>query len=120
MQLLDSHPEFRALWQEHEVGIRPKEIKRYQHPVVGLLELSCQVLLDPEQSHSLLVYTAVPGSESHEKLQLLAVVGAPTTLTAPADGDRAGSAATEGGDGRQTRLPAVGGVDVERGYVERE
>ena len=79
VQLLDSHPEFRALWQEHEVGIRPKEIKRYQHPVVGLLELSCQVLLDPEQSHSLLVYTATPGSESHEKLQLLSVVGAPTT-----------------------------------------
>jgi hypothetical protein len=76
--LLDSHPEFRRLWQEHEVGIRPKEIKRYRHPVVGLLELSCQVLLDPEQAHSLLVYTATPGTESHEKLQLLSVVGAPT------------------------------------------
>jgi transcriptional regulator with XRE-family HTH domain len=68
--------EFRALWAEHEVGIRPREIKRYQHPEVGLLELSCQVLLDPEQSHSLLVYTATPGSESSEKLQLLGVVGA--------------------------------------------
>ena len=78
VQLLDANSEFRALWQQHEVGIRPKEIKRYQHPVVGLLELSCQVLLDPEQSHSLLVYTATPGSESHEKLQLLSVVGAPT------------------------------------------
>ncbi len=78
VQLLDSHPQFRALWQEHEVGIRPKEIKRYRHPVVGLLELSCQILLDPEQSHSLLVYTATPGSESQEKLQLLSVVGAPT------------------------------------------
>lgn len=78
VKLLDANSEFRALWQQHEVGIRPKEIKRYQHPVVGLLELSCQVLLDPEQSHSLLVYTATPGSESHEKLQLLSVVGAPT------------------------------------------
>jgi hypothetical protein len=78
VELLDADQEFRALWQEHEVGIRPKEIKRYQHPVVGLLELSCQVLLDPEQSHSLLVYTATPGSESHEKLQLLAVVGSPS------------------------------------------
>jgi transcriptional regulator with XRE-family HTH domain len=78
VQLLESHPEFRRLWQEHEVGIRPKEIKRYLHPVVGALELSCQVLLDPEQSHSLLVYTATPGSESHEKLQLLSVVGAST------------------------------------------
>ncbi len=78
VKLLDANSEFRALWQQHEVGIRPKEIKRYQHPVVGLLELSCQVLLDPEQSHSLLVNTATPGSESHEKLQLLSVVGAPT------------------------------------------
>ena len=43
---------------------------------VGLLELNCQVLLDPEQSHSLLVYTAVPGSESYEKLKLLSVIGA--------------------------------------------
>ncbi len=78
VKLLDANSEFRALWQQHEVGIRPKEIKRYRHPVVGLLELSCQVLLDPEQAHSLLVYTATPGSESQEKLQLLSVVGAPT------------------------------------------
>ncbi|OMC38346.1 XRE family transcriptional regulator [Mycobacterium sp. GA-1841] len=68
--------EFRALWDRHEIGIRPREIKRYQHPEVGRLELNCQVLLDPEQSHSLLVYTAVPGSESYEKLQLLSVIGA--------------------------------------------
>ena len=66
--------EFRDLWKEHEIGIRPREIKRYQHPEVGLLELNCQILLDPEESHSLLVYTAVPGSESYEKLQLLSVV----------------------------------------------
>jgi hypothetical protein len=51
-------------------------VKRFRHPVVGELELSCQTLLDPDQSHRLLVYTAVPGSESYEKLELLAVVGA--------------------------------------------
>jgi hypothetical protein len=43
-----------------------------------MLELHCQTLLDPEQSHLLLVYTAVPGSESHDKLQLLSVIGAPS------------------------------------------
>lgn len=69
--------EFRALWNEHEVGIKPREIKRYHHPEVGSLELHCQILLDPDQSHSLLVYTAVPGSESYEKLQLLSVIGVP-------------------------------------------
>jgi MmyB-like transcription regulator ligand binding domain/Helix-turn-helix domain len=70
--------EFRALWSEHEVGIRPREIKRYNHPEVGSLELNCQILLDPDESHTLLVFTAAPGSESYEKLQLLSVVGAPT------------------------------------------
>lgn len=68
--------EFRILWKEHEVGIRPREIKRYLHPDVGPLELNCQILLDPDESQSLLVYTAVPGSESHEKLALLSVIGA--------------------------------------------
>lgn len=74
--LLDRSSEFRTLWDEHEVGITPQEIKRYRHPAVGLLELNCQILQDPRQSHSLLVYTAVPGTESYAKLQLLDVVGA--------------------------------------------
>jgi transcriptional regulator with XRE-family HTH domain len=67
--------EFRGVWDEHEVGIRPREVKRFIHPEVGLLELSCQVLLDPDQSHRLLVYTADPGTESYEKLELLSVLG---------------------------------------------
>ncbi|WP_255500338.1 hypothetical protein [Micromonospora sp. Llam0] len=33
-------------------------------------------LVDPGQAHSLLVYTAIPGSESHDKLHLLSVIGA--------------------------------------------
>ncbi|TWD83210.1 helix-turn-helix protein [Kribbella amoyensis] len=69
--------EFRALWKDHEIGLRPREVKRYQHPTVGLLELNCQILQDPDQSHSLLVYTAVPGSDSYERLQLLSVLGTP-------------------------------------------
>ena len=68
--------EFRDLWVGHEVGVRPTEVKRFLHPEVGMLELNCQTLLDPDQSHRLLVYTAEPGSESYEKLQLLSVIGA--------------------------------------------
>ncbi|MGC5628674.1 helix-turn-helix transcriptional regulator [Georgenia sp. Z1344] len=66
--------EFRALWDLHEVGLRPAPGKRFIHPEVGLLDLACQTLADPEQSHLLLVYTAKPGSESHEKLQSLSVI----------------------------------------------
>ena len=39
------------------------------------MELTCQRLVDPGQSHAPLVYTAVPGSESHDKLQPLSVIG---------------------------------------------
>jgi len=74
--LLATSDEFREVWAAHEVGIRPHEVKNFVHPELGALELTCQTLLDPNQSHSLLVYTATPGSESYEKLQLLSVIGA--------------------------------------------
>jgi hypothetical protein len=75
-RLLGQSAEFREVWDRHEVGLRPGEGKRYLHPDLGLLELDCQTLVDPAQSHSLLVYTATPGTETYEKLQLLAVLGA--------------------------------------------
>lgn len=77
--LLERSSEFCDLWERQEVGLRPQAVKHFVHPQVGALELECQQLLDPVQSHSLLVYTAAPGSESHEKMQLLSVVG--TQLT---------------------------------------
>ena len=73
--LLAQSAEFREVWNDHEVGIRPNEVKHFIHPELGALELTCQTLVDPNQSHFLLVYTAIPGSESYEKLQLLSVIG---------------------------------------------
>ena len=70
--------EFAALWELQEVGLRPQEVKHFVHPEVGALDLHCQSLLDPATSHALLVYTAVPGSESHERLRLLSVIGTQT------------------------------------------
>jgi transcriptional regulator with XRE-family HTH domain len=73
--LLQDNADFRRVWDTQEIGVQPPEVKRFLHPTVGRLDLNCQTLLDPDQSHRLLVYTAVPGSDSHEKLQLLAVIG---------------------------------------------
>ena len=74
--LLAESAEFREVWTEHEVGVRYRgDGKRFVHPELGDLELTCQTLLDQAQSHLLLVYTAAPGSESYEKLQLLSVIG---------------------------------------------
>ncbi|WP_244312158.1 helix-turn-helix transcriptional regulator [Microbispora hainanensis] len=67
--------EFAALWETHDVAVRRSDVKRFLHPVVGLLELDCEVLLSPEHDQRLIVYTARPGSESHERLELLRVVG---------------------------------------------
>ncbi|WP_434739484.1 helix-turn-helix transcriptional regulator [Micromonospora sp. SH-82] len=76
--LLAGSEEFRRVWEDHEIGVHPREVKHFVHPEVGELELNCQQLVDPGQAHALLVYTAVPGSESYEKLQVLSVIGAQT------------------------------------------
>lgn len=83
--LLTESPSFREVWDAHEVGIRPRETKRFEHPEVGRLEVQCQTLRDPDQSHLLLVYTATPGTESHEKLRLLSVLGAAAPAYRPAN-----------------------------------
>lgn len=67
--------EFAALWDAHDVAVRRSDTKRFLHPVVGLLELDCEVLLSPEHDQRLIVHTARPGSESHERLELLRVIG---------------------------------------------
>lgn len=73
--LRERSEEFRVLWERQEIGLRPRETKRFVHPDLGILELSCQSLIDTGSSHALLVYTAAPGTESHEKLKLLSVLG---------------------------------------------
>lgn len=72
--LLKESELFRKYWDLQEVGVRPSKGKRFLHPEVGLLELECQTLLDPDESHTLLVYTAEPGGDSYEKLQLLSII----------------------------------------------
>ncbi|AJE85719.1 helix-turn-helix domain-containing protein [Streptomyces albus] len=74
-ELRKKSEEFRRLWQSHEVAARHTAIKRFQHPMVGLLELDCEVLLSQGGNQQLIVHTARPGTESYEKLELLRVVG---------------------------------------------
>lgn len=79
--LLAQSDEFGRVWSMHEVGVHPSDTKRFVHPHLGELELTCQTLLDPVQSHYLLVYTAAPGTESSDKLRLLSVIGPQPTAT---------------------------------------
>ncbi|MER8154261.1 helix-turn-helix transcriptional regulator [Streptomyces sp. NPDC094472] len=81
-RLLDESEEFAVIWNEHQVDLTHTDEKRFVHAEVGELTLHCQTLLDPDQEHSLLVFTATPGSESYEKLRVLEVIG-----TQQIDGD---------------------------------
>ncbi|TVT54128.1 helix-turn-helix domain-containing protein [Amycolatopsis rhizosphaerae] len=67
--------EFAALWERHEVVKRFEDHKTLLHPELGAIEVDCQVLFTEDQSQMLLVLTAPPRSEGHEKLRLLATVG---------------------------------------------
>ncbi|GHJ39113.1 helix-turn-helix transcriptional regulator [Streptomyces sp. TS71-3] len=74
--LLARSEEFAALWADHEISIRGRDApKRIAHPDLGVVEVHCQILRDPDHAQSLLVYTATPGTGSHDKLQLLPVLG---------------------------------------------
>jgi transcriptional regulator with XRE-family HTH domain len=66
---------FARLWTEHEVAVRRSDTKRIRHPVVGEMELDCEVLLSSGHGQRLIVYTARPGTDAYERLQLLRVVG---------------------------------------------
>jgi hypothetical protein len=68
-------PEFAEVWNAHEVVVAHSRTKRYRHPVVGELELYCELIDNRDQQQTLIVFTAEPGSESAEKLRLLSVLG---------------------------------------------
>jgi transcriptional regulator with XRE-family HTH domain len=67
--------EFEALWKSHEVTVRRPSPKRFLHPVVGALDLDCEVLLSDGHCQQLVVHSARPGTETYERLELLRVVG---------------------------------------------
>jgi len=78
-----------------EAGVTgDRRLRRYRHAELGRLELYRQLLLDPVAHQVLVVYTAVPGSASDEKLGLLAAGPAhdeeiDTVLTPTNPSDRA-------------------------------
>lgn len=64
---------FRRLWGAHDVRTHGSGLKRFRHPVVGELTLTYEELaLTAEAGRMLLIYTAEPGSDSAERLRLLA------------------------------------------------
>jgi transcriptional regulator with XRE-family HTH domain len=70
-QLQRESDEFAALWERHEVASLAGTLKRFVHPLVGLLTLDCQILTAENVTQRLVVFTADPGSEDAHQLALL-------------------------------------------------
>jgi transcriptional regulator with XRE-family HTH domain len=68
-------PEFAGLWERQDVEVPRSIAKRLRHPAVGWLDLDCQSLHDPDTDQWVVLYTAAPGTPSHEALRLLRIVG---------------------------------------------
>lgn len=71
--------EFTEMWAREEVGKRFEDHKTLVHPELGPIEVDCQALFTEDQSQVLLVLTAPPRTEAHEKLRMLAVIGVTAT-----------------------------------------
>jgi transcriptional regulator with XRE-family HTH domain len=65
-------PEFAALWSRHPVLNCTSGTKYFHHPVVGLMELTFEVVRLPDDSgQRILMYSAVPGTPSEAAFRLL-------------------------------------------------
>jgi len=82
--------EFRTRWAAHNVRLHQTGAKRFNHPVVGELTLTFEMMeLAAEPGLNLLTYTAEPGSKSDEALKLLGTWAATVEQeqTAPTAGE---------------------------------
>ncbi|MFL6055742.1 MAG: helix-turn-helix transcriptional regulator [Actinoallomurus sp.] len=76
---------FAELWDSGAVGHHEAARKTIDHPRVGALTLDCDVLTVAGSDLRIMVYTAEPGTEDAERLELLTVLGT-QTLTGPIAG----------------------------------
>ncbi len=73
--LLRLSPEFAALWPDAELPDQRHLVKTVDHPQIGPITLTCDILLVPEQDQHVVLFTAEPGTPAHDAMRLLSVVG---------------------------------------------
>ncbi|MFF5127679.1 helix-turn-helix transcriptional regulator [Streptomyces syringium] len=74
-RLRKASEEFSGLWELHEVAVRRASRMRIVHPLIGPVDLDCQVLFAPEGDQRVVLHTPPIGSDTAERLALLKVVG---------------------------------------------
>jgi transcriptional regulator with XRE-family HTH domain len=84
-ELCTKSPEFAYLWRQPDVAVPRHQLKTMTHPLVGFLEMHCNLLMIPDRDQLMVLFTADPGTSSHQALSLLSVVGT-QDMTSAADG----------------------------------
>ena len=74
-ELLSESDEFEQLWHQVDVVVPRHQVKSMTHPLVGPLELHCNLLNIPDRDQLMVLFTADPGSKSQQALSLLSVIG---------------------------------------------
>lgn len=81
-KLIEQSPEFANLWHHHDVAVHRFDHKRVHHPEVGIIDLNCEIILTPDNGVSVIVFFPLDGTDAHDKLELLRVIGVqPFTTT---------------------------------------
>lgn len=75
VELRRRSPDFDRRWADTESVPRPSLTKTIRHPEIGEVTLDCDSMVLPDTDQSLIVYSAEPGSDAAEKLDLLRVIG---------------------------------------------
>jgi transcriptional regulator with XRE-family HTH domain len=92
--LLNSEPAFAGLWAQGTVGVHESARKVMEHPLVGPLELDCDVFTVPGSELKIVAYTAAEGSPAAAALDFLRV-GAVSASAVPASAVPASDPGTE-------------------------
>lgn len=69
--LCEVSADFVALWNSGAVGVHELQTKTIDHPAVGVLTLDCDILTAHAADLRIIAYSAAPGTEAAERLQLL-------------------------------------------------
>lgn len=71
-ELSIASPEFAELWAAHPAYGCAHHTREYDHELVGRLTLTDELMSLPDEGQRVAVFTAEPGSPSHDALELLA------------------------------------------------
>ncbi|WP_432947010.1 helix-turn-helix transcriptional regulator [Kribbella sp. CA-253562] len=70
--------EFARIWALHEVGTQQSMCQTFNHPLVGRIDVLCEVMVIPERDQRVVLYTTEHNSPSDQALRLLEVIGTQT------------------------------------------